>query len=260
VKNYKKDNFRARELLYTWALRDFKMRYSQLIWGAAWAIIQSFSLMVVFSDTFSSFLKIPTNKIPYPLFSFVALLPWTFFSNSLSFAIPSQVNNINLVRKIYFAKEIWPLPAFLVFLIEFPISFSIFVLMMLWYQTPVSWTLIFIPLVLLIHVILIFRISLFVFAINVFYRIIQLVLSLMIKIRMYLSPAIYPVEIIPQRLKPVCFIIPVSTILESYRRMVLYQQEPYWIFQGFAAIISISLVFVTYPQFKRTDRQFADLI
>jgi lipopolysaccharide transport system permease protein len=93
---------KSRELLFTWALRDFKVRYSQSLLGAAWAILQPLSLMVIFSVVFSLFLKVPTEGIAYPVFAYTALLPWTFFSNSLSFGIPSLVNNMNMVTKIYF--------------------------------------------------------------------------------------------------------------------------------------------------------------
>jgi len=257
---YIKDLYRARELLFTWTMRDFKVRYSQSILGAAWAIIQPFSLMVVFSVIFSNFIRVPTNDIPYPLFSYVALLPWTLFSNSLSFAIPSLVSNMNLVSKIYFPREILPLSAILVCLIDFLISCSIFVIMMLWYRTPVSVTLLIVPLILLIQVLLIFGISLLASAINVFYRDVRFVIPLVLQIWMYLSPVIYPVDLVPEWLKPFYFINPMAIIIESYRRVVLYQQMPDWKFLGLAAIISVILVFITYPYFKRADRQFADLI
>lgn len=91
-----------RELLFTWTMRDFKVRYSQSLLGITWAILQPFSLMVIFSAVFSVFLKVPTDGIAYPVFAYTAILPWTFFANALSFSIPSLVNNMNLVSKIYF--------------------------------------------------------------------------------------------------------------------------------------------------------------
>ena len=167
---YLKELIAHRELLFTWTKRDFKVRYSQSVLGAAWAIIQPLSLMIVFSVIFSIVLKVPTDGIPYPVFAYTALLPWTFFSNSLSFAIPSLVSNMNLVSKIFFPREILPLSSIFVCLIDFLISISILVLLFIWYQTPVGWTVLFAPLVLLIQIILIFGVSLLASAVNVFYR------------------------------------------------------------------------------------------
>ena len=165
---YLKELIAHRELLFTWTKRDFKVRYSQSVLGAAWAIIQPLSLMIVFSVIFSIVLKVPTDGIPYPVFAYTALLPWTFFSNSLSFAIPSLVSNMNLVSKIFFPREILPLSSIFVCLIDFLISISILVLLFIWYQTPVGWTVLFAPLVLLIQIILIFGVSLLASAVNVF--------------------------------------------------------------------------------------------
>ncbi|NMC54028.1 MAG: ABC transporter permease [Chloroflexi bacterium] len=257
---YIKDLYRSRELLYTWTMRDFKVRYSQSILGAAWAIIQPFSLMVVFSIIFSNIIRVPTNGVPYPLFSYVALLPWTFFANSLTFAIPSLVNNMNLVSKIYFPREILPLSSILVCLLDFLISCSIFVLMMIWYRVPLSWTALLVPVILIIQIILIFGISLLASAINVFYRDVRFVIPLVLQIWMYLSPIIYPVNLVPEWLQPFYFLNPMATIIESYRRVVLYQQLPDWRYLGLAAALAIVVIVFTYPYFKRADRQFADLI
>lgn len=257
---YIKELFRSRELLYTWTMRDFKVRYSQSILGAAWAIIQPFSLMVVFSIIFSNIIRVPTDGIPYPLFSYVALLPWTFFANALTFAIPSLVNNMNLVSKIYFPREILPLSSILVCLLDFLISCSIFVLMMIWYRVPLSWTALLVPVILIIQIVLIFGISLLASAINVFYRDVRFVIPLALQIWMYLSPIIYPVNLVPEWLQPFYFLNPMATIIESYRSVVLYQQLPDWRYLGLAAVVSIVLVVFTYPYFKRADRQFADLI
>ncbi|KPL77258.1 hypothetical protein ADN00_08955 [Ornatilinea apprima] len=257
---YMKELFRSRELLYTWTMRDFKVRYSQSILGAAWAIIQPFSLMVVFSIIFSNIIRVPTDGIPYPLFSYVALLPWTFFANSLTFAIPSLVNNMNLVSKIFFPREILPLSSILVCLLDFLISCSIFVLMMIWYRVPIGWTTLLVPVILIIQFVLTYGISLLASAINVFYRDVRFVIPLVLQIWMYLSPIIYPVNLVPEWLQPFYFINPMATIIESYRRVVLYQQLPDWRYLGLAAAVSIVLIIFTYPYFKRAERQFADLI
>ena len=209
-----------RELLYTWTQRDFKVRYSQSVLGIVWAILQPLSLMLVFSVIFSTFLKVPTDGIPYPLFAYTALLPWTFFSSSLSFAIPSLVNHMNLVSKIYFPREILPISSIFVCLIDFLISISIFILMFLWYRTPLGWSALFVPVVLLVQMVLIAGISLFAAAVNVFYRDVRFVLPLILQVWMYLSPVIYPVNIVPEWIKPFYFFNPMAVLIDSVSPVV----------------------------------------
>lgn len=250
----------ARELLFTWVIRDFKVRYSQSILGAAWAILQPLSLMVVYSVIFSVFIRVPTDGIPYPVFAYTALLPWTFFANSLSFAIPSLVSNMNLVSKIYFPREILPLSAIMVCMVDFLIASSIFILLLLFYRVPVGPVILLVPLVLLIQVILTFGISLLASAINVFYRDVRFVIPLALQIWMYLSPIIYPVNLVPERFRSFYFLNPMAVLIDTYRRTILFNQMPDWQYLGLAALVSVSLTIVAYRYFKRAEREFADLI
>lgn len=252
--------FQARELLYTWTLRDFRVRYSQSVLGVTWAILQPLSLMVIFSIVFSIFLDVPTEGIPYPVFAYVALLPWTFFSNALSFAIPSLVSNMSLVSRIHFPREILPLSAILVSLIDFLIASSIFVVLLVIYRIPLGATVLFLPLVLLIQIILTFGISLAASAFNVFYRDVRFVIPLALQILMYLSPVIYPVTVIPEEFRPFYFLNPMAVLIDTYRRIVLYNQMPGWPYLVVAALISVLLTAFAYRYFKRAEREFADLI
>ena len=250
----------ARELLFTWTRRDFKVRYSQSVLGAAWAIVQPFSLMIVFSVVFSMVLKVPTNGIPYPVFAYTALLPWTFFSSSLSFSIPSLVSNMNLVSKIYFPREILPLSSILVWLADFFIASSIYVLMLLFYRIPVGPAVVLVPLALIIQIVLTFGISLLASAINVFFRDVRFVIPLALQIWMYVSPVIYPVTMVPERFRPVYFLNPMAVLIDTYRRIILFNQMPDWPYLGLAALLSILLTVVAYRYFKQAEREFADLI
>jgi len=252
--------FEARELLFTWTRRDFKVRYSQSVLGAAWAILQPLSLMVIFSVIFSVFMKVPTDGIPYPVFAYTALLPWTLFANSLSFAIPSLVNNMNLVSKIHFPREVLPLSAIIVSFIDFLIASSIFVLMLLFYRVPVGPVILLAPLVLLIQIILMFGVSLVASAVMVFYRDVRFVVPLTLQIWMYLSPVIYPVTLVPERFRPFYFLNPMAVLIDSYRRLILFNQTPDWPYLGLAALVSVSVAVVAYRYFKRAEREFADLI
>ncbi|MEA4907347.1 MAG: ABC transporter permease [Anaerolineaceae bacterium] len=257
---YMREFYQSRELLYTWTMRDFKVRYSQSLLGIAWAILQPLSLMLIFSVIFSLFIKVPTEGVPYPLFAYTSLLPWTFFSNALSFAIPSLVNNMNLVSKIYFPREILPLSSILVCLLDFIISISIYVFMLLWYHWPIGWSVLFVPVILSIQLIFMYGISLLASAINVFYRDVRFIIPLAVQIWMYISPVIYPVSLVPERLQPFYLINPMAVIIDSYRRVILYQQAPDWPYLILATAISLLLLLLSYRYFKKAEREFADLI
>jgi lipopolysaccharide transport system permease protein len=260
MSTYLRELAAARELLITWTVRDFKVRYSQSILGATWAILQPLSLMVIFSIIFSVFLRVPTDGIPYPVFAYTALLPWTFFANSLTFAIPSLVANMNLVSKIYFPREVLPLSAILVGLVDFTVASSVFVLLLLFYRVPVGWAILLVPPVLLIQIILTFGVSLLASAVNVFYRDVRFVIPLALQIWMYLSPIIYPVSAIPEKLRPLYFLNPMAVLIDTYRRLILFNQLPDWPYLGWAALVSVLLVLGAYRFFKQAERQFADLI
>lgn len=250
----------ARELLFTWAMRDFKVRYSQSVLGAAWAILQPLALMVVYSVLFSVFIQVPTDGIPYPVFAYTAILPWTLFANSLNSAIPSLVSNMNLVSRIHFPREILPLSAIIVCMVDFLIASSIFVLMLLFYRIPVGLAVLLVPLVLTIQVVLTFGISLLASAVNVLYRDVRFVIPLALQIWMYLSPIIYPVNLVPERFRSFYLLNPMATLLDTYRRLILFNQMPDWPYLGLAALVSVSLAIVTYRYFKRAEREFADVI
>ena len=144
----------ARELLFTWMQRDFQVRYSHSLLGAAWAILEPLALMVIFSLIFTIFIPLPTQGIPYPVFAYAAILPWAFFANGLNMAIPSLVGNMDLVGKIYFPKEILPLSAILVSFVDFLIASTLFVAMLLYYHIRISPWILIAPMALCVQIIL----------------------------------------------------------------------------------------------------------
>ena len=129
---------RYRGLLWMWTLREIKIRYKQSLLGAAWAILQPLVMMIMFTLVFSVFARVPTDGIPYPVFSYTALLPWTFFVTAISFAVPSLVNNMNLVTKIYFPREILPVASVAAAFVDFLVASTVFVGLMLVYREPLS--------------------------------------------------------------------------------------------------------------------------
>jgi lipopolysaccharide transport system permease protein len=252
--------YESRELLFTWTRRDFRVRYSQSMLGAAWAVMQPLSLMVIFSIVFAYFLEVPTGGVPYPVFSYAALLPWTFFSNALGFAIPSLVSNMNLVSKIYFPREILPLSAILVGLVDFVIASLLFVPMMIYYRIAVGPALLLLPVLLLIQIVFMFAVSLLASAANVYFRDVRFLIPLTLQVWLYITPVIYSAEQIPGWLKPFYFLNPMAALIDGYRRVTLFNQMPDWPYVGLAALVSLLLFIVAYRVFKRAERQFADLI
>jgi lipopolysaccharide transport system permease protein len=255
-----KELVKSRELLLTWALRDFKVRYSQSFLGAAWAILQPLSLMVIFSIIFSFFLKVPTEGIPYPVFAYTALLPWTLFSNSLSFGIPSLVNNMNLVSKIYFPKEILPLSSILVSFIDFLIASTIFIAMLFFYRIQIGSNIFFVPLILFVQLILTFGINLFASAFMVFYRDVRFIVPLALQIWMYICPVIYSVQNVPEVYRPFYFLNPMAVLIDSYRRVILLNTPPDWLYFLLAIFVSGLITLFSYRYFKKAEKKFADLI
>lgn len=252
--------YRYRELLWMWTMRDVRVRYTQSVLGSAWAILQPLSLMIIFTLVFSFFVRVPTDGIPYPIFSYTAVLPWTFFATSITFGVPSLTNNMHLVTKIYFPREIFPIAAMGAAFLDFLIASMIFLGMMIFYRVPVSLSLMLVPLLLLLQIVLILGVVFFGSAINVFYRDVRFVVPLAMQLWMYATPIIYPLSLVPERFRPLYMLNPMAGIIDAYRTVILRQQMPRWDYLGLAAGISLLLLFFAYRYFKSAEREFADII
>jgi ABC-type polysaccharide/polyol phosphate export permease len=167
---------------------------------------------------------------------------------------------MNLVSKIYFPREILPLSTILVAFIDFLVASLIFIALLVIYQVPIGLTILFVPVILVVQMLFTLGISLFGAALNVFYRDIRFVIPLALQVLMYLSPVIYPTAIIPDNLLPFYFINPMAVFIDTYRRVVLYNQLPDWRYFALATAISLLILLLAYRYFKKAERQFADLI
>lgn len=250
----------AKDLLWSWVLRIIRARYQQSVLGWLWAIIQPAATVVVFTVIFTYFVPIDTGEIPYPIFSYVAVIPWTFLAASLSDMTTSIVGNMNLVTKIYFPREALTVAALLSRLMDLGISVALLVILILIYQVPIfplGW--LFLPLILLIQIALILGCGLLAAAMNVFYRDVGSILPLGIQLWFYASPIIYPVTMVPEQLRPFYFLNPMAGILEAYRAVLLYQTMPgnYLLYSG---VISLVVFLIGYWFFKRVEYLFADII
>ena len=249
-----------RGLLISWVMRDIKVRYKQSLMGAAWAILQPLSATLILAVVFSRFVRVPTDGIPYPIFYYSALLPWTFFASSINFGMGSLVNNMNLVTKIYFPREILPLSAVLASMIDFFIASLIFIGMMIFYQVPLSASLVCVPLLLLIQIMLTVGVVLATSAMNVFYRDVRFVVPLGLQLWMYVTPIIYPLNMVPERFRAVYMLNPMASIIDSYRRIILLGEWPHFSYLALGGLVSLVLLIGAYWYFKRSEAVFADII
>jgi lipopolysaccharide transport system permease protein len=249
-----------RDLLWMWTLREIKVRYKQSLLGAAWAIVQPLSMTVVFTVVFSLFARFPTDGVPYVVFSYTALLPWTLLQSSLSFGAPSLVNNMNLVSKIYFPREILPIAVILASLVDFFFGSLVMLGLLAFYRIPLHGSVLWLPLLLGIQVLLMVGITLLASAVNVFYRDIRFVVPLALQVWMYLSPVVYPLSLVPERFRPYYLLNPMSMLIVNYRRVLLEGQPPLWNYTALGACMVLLLLVIGYGYFKRLEPTFADII
>lgn len=252
--------FRYRELLYVWTMREVRVRYKQSALGAAWAILQPVSLMVVFSVIFTYFMKVPTGNVPYPIFSYSALLPWTFLVASISLAVSSLTQNMNLVTKIAFPREILPFAVVATALIDLLVGSIVFMVMLGLYRMPISPVFLALPLLLFLQILLTLGIVLIASAVNVFFRDVRFIVPLGLQIWMYATPVIYPLSLVPARFRTIYLLNPMADLIESYRAVTLYGELPNPAYVALAAVTSIVIFGFGYWYFKRVEWMFADLI
>jgi lipopolysaccharide transport system permease protein len=255
-----KSLFGHKDLLYTWAYRIIRARYQQSVLGGLWAIIVPVATTLIFSVIFTYFIPINTGDVPYLVFSYTAMVPWTLFSSSITDMVDSLTGNMNLVSKIYFPREILPIASTLARLVDAFIAFGILALLMLYYRMTVSIPgLLLLPFILLIQIALSMGIGLIGGALNVFYRDIRHIFVLGLQLWFYASPIIYPVTSVPEKLRPLYFLNPMAGVLEGYRAILLYNTLPGQSIY-YSAGVSILFLLLGYWIFKRLEFQFADII
>ncbi|MCP4419994.1 MAG: ABC transporter permease [Chloroflexi bacterium] len=254
--------FHYRELIGMWAFREVRVRYKQSLLGAVWAVLQPLTLMLMFTFVFSKIARIPTD-FPYPIFSYTALLPWTLFATSISFGVNSLINNMNLVTKTYFPREVLPLGVIGAALFDYLIASSIFIFLLIYYQVPITIYFLWIPVFLAIQICLMLGIILIGSALTVFYRDVRFVVPLGIQLWMYATPIIYPIELVEENLpqfRTLYALNPMVGIVESYRNVILRGVPPNFSDLGLAALVSVVLFIAAYIIFKRLEVLFNDLI
>lgn len=253
--------FRFRELLWALTVREVKVRYSQTLLGVVWAVAQPVSLMLAFWLFFGRLAKVPSDGLPYPLFYYAALLPWTFFTTSLAFGVPSLVTNTTLLTRIYFPRELLPVANVLSAGVDLAAATLVYVGLMAFYQVPPGKPFLYLPFVLAVQVLLTIGVTLGLAALNVSYRDVRYALPLVSQLWLYATPVIYPLSVVPPRIRGVYLAVnPMAAIIESYRRILVRGQSPECEMLLAAALSAVAFAVAGYVYFKRAERHFSDVI
>jgi lipopolysaccharide transport system permease protein len=249
-----------RELLFFMVWRDVKTRYKQTVLGVGWAILQPLLTSIIFTVIFSYFARMPSEGVPYPLFAFVALLPWTYFSQAVSRAGVGLVGNANLISKVYFPRLILPLAGTTTPLIDLALTFVVLAGMLAWYQVVPGLPVVALPIFIAMAVVSALAVSLWLSALNVKYRDIMHLIPFVVQIWMYASPVVYPLSVVPERWRSLYSVNPMVTVVEGFRWSLLGTPPP----DPTYALVSSTAVLVTLAgglwYFKSTERTFADVI
>src|SRR2546429_7753802 len=255
-----RDVWAYRELLYFLTWRDVKVRYKQTLLGATWAIIQPLFTMIIFSLLFGRLAGIKSDGIPYPIFAYAGLLPWTFFSNAVTNSGNSLVGSANLITKAYFPCMITPGAAVGAGLVDFAIAFVILIALMIYYQVALTWNLLAVPLLLALTTLLALGVGMWASALNVKYRDIRYALPFLIQLWMFLSPVIYPVSLMPQKWRWILWLNPLSGIIEGFRSS-LFGVNPFdWTALGISITATLGILVYSAYSFRRMERVFADIV
>jgi lipopolysaccharide transport system permease protein len=249
-----------RELLYFLAWRDVKVRYKQTAIGAAWAVLQPFTTMVIFTVIFGHFAKMPSDGVPYPVFAYTALLPWTYFATALTRCTGSVVGNAQLISKVYFPRLILPISGTLSALIDFAISLVILIGMMAWYGIVPTRNVLALPLFLLLSVATTLAVGLWLSALNVRYRDVGHAIPFLIQCWMYASPVVYPVSMVPVRWRSLYSLNPMVGVIEGFRWALLGKASPDFGAVTTSALLVTILLLGGLVYFRHLERTFADVI
>ncbi len=252
--------WKYRELLFFLAWRDVKVRYTQAVLGVAWAVIQPVMAMIIFSIIFGKLARLPSEGIPYPVFSFVGLLPWQLFSGSLERAGTSLVSNSRLLTKVYFPRLIIPIAAVAATSVDFAISFLTLLGLMLYYSIVPTWGVVWLPLFVLLAVLTALAVGLWLSALNVQYRDVEHMIPFVIQVWMFASPVAYSANLIPSGPWRVLYgLNPLAGVIQGFRWSLLGGKPPEELLIASAVMVIVLLVTGLY-YFRKMEKTFADVV
>jgi len=249
-----------RELLVFLAWRDIKVRYKQTALGAAWAVIQPFFTMVVFSVFFGNLAKMPSDGVPYPLFAYSALVPWTFFANGLAQSADSLVGSANLLRKVYFPRLAIPIAAVLGGVIDFVIAFVVLIGMMAFYGVVPTANIVWLPLLLVLALVTALGVGLWLSALNVEFRDVRYVVPFLIQVWLFATPIAYPSSLLDQPWRTVYGLNPMAGVVEGFRWALIGKGAAPGAMVGVSALVALALLLSGAFYFRRMESTFADRV
>jgi lipopolysaccharide transport system permease protein len=261
-RHYWLDLWRYRELFQVLAWRDLSVRYKQTVIGLLWALIRPLLAMLVFTIIFGRIAKLPSDgSTPYALMVFAGMLPWTFFSTGLAEASNSVINNANLISKVYFPRLIVPTASVVVAFVDFLISFSILVALLVWYRFIPSWQIFFLPLFIVLAFITSLGPSLWITALNVRYRDFRFIIPFILQFGLYVSPVGFSSSVVPEQWRLLYSLNPMVGVIDGFRWCILAGQSPLYL-PGLAvgAVVAALFLWLGSRQFRKTEKSFADLI
>jgi lipopolysaccharide transport system permease protein len=248
----------AKDVLFTWTVREVKVRYADTRLGIAWLLVYPAGWVLLFTLLFSRLMPVPVRGAPYPLFVMSGLVPWFFFSSTTSNAVSSLKNNSNLIAKVYFPREILPLGSLLVGLVDLGLYVLLLAAIMLYYRTGGGLILILLIPVVLTLAAFTLAVSLLTSRMGLFRRDVQLLVPLALQFCMYCVPVFYPAEIVPARFRTLYLLNPLAALMDAFRRILVYGLWPQWSTLGIAAGASFAFLAFAYWDFKRAEPEFAD--
>ena len=249
-----------RELIYFLVWRDIKVRYKQTAIGAAWVILQPLVTMLIFTIIFGLLIRVPSEGLPYSVFVYTALVPWSYFSEAISRGGVSLVANTNLISKVYFPRLVIPISAVVTPVIDFVLSFFILLGLITWFNIKPTWAIATLPILLLFTMVTALAVSFWFSAANVRYRDVSYTIPFLIQVWMFASPIVYPISIIPGKWRLLYSLNPLVGVVEGFRWALLGKQSPNFWAMGISAASLIVILLAGATYFKKMERSFADVI
>jgi lipopolysaccharide transport system permease protein len=249
-----------RDLLYTLSLHRIKVRYKQSVLGGLWAILQPLSLMLIFTFVFRFVANVSSDAIPYSVFVYSALLPWNYFSSSVSTATNSLVSNAQFVTKVYFPREILPATYVIAAFCDFLVASIVLMGLMMYYQIPLTINVLYVIPIVIVLTCFSLAMSFLLSATQVRFRDIGVAVPLFLQLWLFATPVIYPLSSVPFRYKPLYVLNPMVGVIENFRNVLLRGTAPDFSSLFIATAISIPLLFVSYVYFKQIETTMADVI
>jgi lipopolysaccharide transport system permease protein len=249
-----------RELLYFLVWREVKVRYKQTAIGAAWAVGQPLLTMTIFTVIFGMFARIPSDGVPYPLFAYAALIPWTYFSEAITRSGGSLVTDANLLRKVYFPRLVIPIASVVTPIVDFGASLLLLFGLMAWYGVAPGWTIAALPVFLLLALLTALAAGLWLSALNVRYRDVRYTIPFLTQVWMYASPVVYPVSLVPENWRLVYGLNPMAGVIEGFRWALLGSASPDFRVMAASAVVVVVCLTGGVVFFKRMEGTFADIV